>query len=245
MLLPFEWFLPLVRLLIEARIMEHIYHYCSPGILTVLLAVLAAVTALPKVAESIKDRWWFHSLAILFFCLIAAAEIAVIHHADQVSDERFGTIVSSFKETQGLMAQYDQSMRGLMAAKAIAAAKPGSVKQSPKELVDLKLKAAILSTGILKLLVDRLQAAPAYPMNPRSATWEQDLQPRRQWDEATVALYHQMFGVDAKIVAVGLAKYGSKTEQLAQLAEGANNVLVVRMVAYQLGFIAGVSASPY
>ena len=226
--------------------MEFLYRYASPGILTLILGLLAAMTALPKATTFLQVSWWRHAAAIFIFCSIAAAEIAVIHHADQVSDQRFGTIFGKFQETQGLMAQYEQSLEGKLVVRPVAPAisKPNAPQQ-PKELVELKQKAASVSQGILKLLVDRLQGAPPWPLNPQSPTWDRDMQERINWDDGTVAMYHQQFGVAARETLDALAKYGLKDQQATQLAVSANNIMVVRMVAYRLGCLAELGCTPF
>ena len=56
----------------------------APGILTVVLAFLAALISMPTFNERMKNPW-LRATAIFVFCLIAAGEIAIIQHADSVT----------------------------------------------------------------------------------------------------------------------------------------------------------------
>jgi hypothetical protein len=68
--------------------LEVLAHYLPPGTLTLILGVLAAVSALPKVAKTFGESSWKHAVAIFIFCSIAALEIAVIRCDRRMQDNK-------------------------------------------------------------------------------------------------------------------------------------------------------------
>lgn len=69
-------------------VLEVLAHYLPPGTLTLILGVLAAVSALPKVAKTFEESSWKHAVAIFVFCSIAALEIAVIRCDRRIQDQK-------------------------------------------------------------------------------------------------------------------------------------------------------------
>jgi len=89
----------------------------APGTLTVILALLAAVISMPPISERMKKPW-LRAAAIFMFCLIAAAEIAIIQHADTMTTaERKQQNVDHLKELAKQEAQFRDQMAFLIGFK--------------------------------------------------------------------------------------------------------------------------------
>jgi len=208
---------------------EVIYHFLPPGTLTVALALLAAVTALPIVAERMKNRW-LHAGAIFVFCSIAAGEIKIIQHADSVSESHFQYIVSRFDNTDHLIAANVAAQQRVAALPIVQPI----VKHVPQP-VGLKERAIRLSADILSFLTQRQAGEPPLP---RRETWDQDVQAEIRYMQQTMALYSQTFA--AKVIAMRdeLARKGITDKELDAFYEHPTNPIGIRIVAEHLGALA-------
>jgi hypothetical protein len=197
------------------------------GILTVILALFAAVISMPTFNEKMKNPW-LRSLAILVFCLIAAAEIAVISHADRVSESHFQYMVSRFNNTDRLVAD------NIAAQQRVTALRP-TIKPHAVPPVSLKERAIHLSADILSFLTQRLASEPPLP---RRETWEQDMQMEANYFKQTMAIYSQTFG--AKVIAIHneLASKGITDRELDSSYENPINPNGIRTVAERIGALA-------
>lgn len=213
--------------------MDFIYHHFKPGYLTLILAVLAAMTALPGVTKRLdpkESKWggWLHALAIFIFCSIAALEMAVIDHADKASEQHFQFIVQSFKDTQALITATQE------AQKRVAALPPSSsIHVSPN--LELKRQATKLSAEILQFLTDRQVGEPPIP---RPSTWEQDMQAQIKYMQQTIAFYSQMFAPRVIAMHDELAKQGFRDGQLENFYEHPTNPIGIRIVGERIGALA-------
>lgn len=215
------------------KFMDIAYKHFPPGILTVILAVLAAVTALPGVTRQLnpkESKWggWLHALAIFIFCSLAALEMAVIDNSNKVNENHFQFIVQSFKDTQDLI-------KASQTAQARVAALPKLLPKGASPNLELKLAATKLSAEILQFLTDRQAGEPPLP---RANTWDQDTQALIRYMEQTVSLESQLFG--SRIIAIHdeLAKQGLRDGQLDSFYEHPTNPIGIRIVGERIGALA-------
>jgi hypothetical protein len=91
------------------------YLHMPPGTLTLILGLLAAVSALPKAAKVLEVSWWRHAGAIFIFCSIAALEIAAISHDRKEQDaktEKSLSLLKSIVESQGVQMKAETALLG-------------------------------------------------------------------------------------------------------------------------------------
>jgi len=208
----------------------HVLYLFPPGVFTVVLAVLAAVTSLPIVNEKLRNRW-LHALAIFIFCLIAAGEIAIIQHADSVNESHFQYIVSRFDNTDRLVVANAAAQQRLA---ALAAAQP-IVKPHIAQAASLKERIVRLSADILSFLTQRQAGEPPLP---RRETWNQDVQDDIRYMQQTMAIYSQTYA--PKVIAFHdeLASKGLTDNELDSFYQNPTNPTGIRIVAEHLGALA-------
>lgn len=203
------------------------------GTLTLVLAVLAAVTALPKVSKKMEDNLFLHALAIFVFCSIAAAEFAVIDHADKVSEDHYEYLVSRFDNTDRIVTANMAAQQRVMTLAEHPTKLGARFSGSPPQT--LKSKAIHLSADILSFLTQRQAGEPPLP---RRETWEQDVQTEVKYMQQTMALYSQNFGARVIATREELAQKGITDKELDDYYENPTNPIGIRIVAERLGSLA-------
>ena len=209
--------------------MQLLYHF-SPGVLTVVLAVLAAVTSLPRVNEKLRD-WRVQALAIFVFCLIAAGEVAIIQNADSINESHFQTLVSRFDNTDRLVSANTLAQQRVASLPVATATKSHAVG-----LPGLKERAIRLSADILAFLTQRQVDEPPIPRN--RATYDSDMHAFDRYSEHTMSIYSQMFARQVISIHAELARKGISDEQFDTFYERPTNPIGVRIVAEHLGALA-------
>jgi hypothetical protein len=211
-------------------VVDFLYQHFPPGMLTVVLAVLAAVTALPRVAKKLdpeRGTWWAHSAAILLFCLIAAGEMAVIKHADTINETHFQYLVTSFNTTDNLLTNHQAADRRLQEF-LLATPKRSAV-------ASLKERTLRLSADILAFLTNRNASKPFAPQRVMS---QEDTEKEWGYEQETVSLFNQNFG--AKVIGIhdDLMKEGISDVMVNTLYRNPSSSMMVSMLASQLGALA-------
>jgi NADH:ubiquinone oxidoreductase subunit 6 (subunit J) len=133
--------------------LEFVYQHFPPGVLTVILAVLAVVTALPAVTRKLDPekakRWrWAHAAAIFVFCSIAALEMAVINHANKVSEKRISDLQQKIEIAVSNTTTIQGELTGFIRSESIASqARTESMSHHKisDELLQLKGRTASLA----------------------------------------------------------------------------------------------------
>jgi hypothetical protein len=219
-------------------IVDFLYRHFSPGMLTVILAVLAAVTALPKVVKKLdpeKGSWWAHGAAILIFCLIAAAEMAVINHADKVSEEHFGTLLGHFQEQGKVSADNLDATNSL--SSYLHQRSSVKTKIEPFTKPSLKQRALELSAAILQHLASREFFARTPVSNSQS--FEHDASIWVAYDRQTVEEYKEKFEPAVRKIRDEFAAQQFTDRYLQQFTNmDAPNVTAVRLIAEGIGNLA-------
>jgi hypothetical protein len=224
--------------------LEFIYRHFPPGWLTVILAVAAAVTALPLVTKRFdpeKNKWagWLHAGAIFVFCGIAALEMAVINNADKVSEGRIKDLQGKIEIAVNNTTQIQGDLSGLIRSEKTASqaqSESASRHKISDELLRLKGRTASLAADIFNLLLQRSEMFTGRIMfsQARPATPQQSLAEEIPYDNETVLIYQQKFGAQTHQVIEELAAHGLKDETLATFAENSNNMISVRAIANHL-----------
>jgi len=201
-------------------IFEVLAHYLPPGTLTLILGVLAAVSALPKVAKTFGESFRKHAAAILVFCAIAALEIRVIRFDRQEQDTKHGTemeierqrfdkVLSSLQGTQGGLTVQINAANALnrLAAKNLQA-------QEKSEERQVKIRALELSQNIGQFVTQAEMQISSLPTPPRGLDEAND--PRwKDWysrleniEHNAVAEFHMRFGASVKDAVTQLRARG-------------------------------------
>jgi hypothetical protein len=229
--------------------LEFIYHHFPPGWLTVILAVLAAVTALPLVTKRFdpeKNKWagWLHAGALFVFCGIAALEMAVINHADKESEARIiklnGEVEVAVKNTTDIQRDLSGFIRTQKMVEEVRAEKLATHKGFDA-LLALKGKTANLAADIFNLLLQRsemftgnLMFSKTRPSNP-----QESLAMEIPYDEQTVLIFQQQkLGARAIEITKELEGIGLKDDLLRTMVEQPHNMIAIRIIANHLAALA-------
>ncbi|MGB9467299.1 MAG: hypothetical protein WBR10_19490, partial [Candidatus Acidiferrum sp.] len=90
----------------------------TPGVLTVVLALFAAVISMPPFNKYVEEKHWLRGLCTGVFFLIAAGEIFIIRHAEQVTtQERKAQNDAHLVELKKQDAQFTEQMASLTGIK--------------------------------------------------------------------------------------------------------------------------------
>ena len=206
-----------------------VYQHLPPGWLTVILAVVAAVTALPLVTKRFdpeKSKWggWMHALAILVFCSLAALEMAVINHADKVGEERITRLIATTTEIQ-------TTLKDSIHTQAVLAQAQIERQQRHKrfdELLELKYRAAKLSSEIFSLLLSRSRGDP-------SSVTPLDMARASAYMQQTVLYYDQNYEAEARRITTDLVAHGIRDKFLEDMVQASPvGTLMVREIASHL-----------
>jgi|SRR5882762_3766590 len=213
-----------------------------PGALTLVLAVLAAVTALPRISRKMENPF-LHAGAIFLFCAIAAAEIAVIKHADEVSNEHFRFLVARFDEQRNLIAAQKDATQNLAtllpSSVPSSALAPKTLKATIKSYIvpSLKQRAFELSAAILQQLASRefFARTPA----PNSQSFEHDASIWVAYDRQTVEQYREQFEPAVRKIRDEFASQQLTDRYLQQFTNmDPPNSTAVRLIAEGIGNLA-------
>jgi len=139
----------------------------------------------------------------------------------------FATLLQTERETQATLVG-SFNARTLVAQTQIERQKQHRVSD---ELLQLKSRTAILSSGIFSLLLDRNMMAPPIP---RPATWEQDVAKWVPYDQQTTLFYEQKYGADVRRAVEDLKNHGLEDQKLEAMARNPINVQMVRVIASHL-----------
>lgn len=219
-------------------ILDVMYEYMRPGTLTLILAVVAAVTALPMVADAMKNRWWLHALAVIVFFSIAAVEIMIIRHAAKSDEERVNNLQKQVSATVSTTAEIQRTLTGYIGAQTLVAQVQAEKQRHHKvsdELMELKGRAAKLSANIFEMLFLRTQMAPTQgreSINPQD--FQQYAAKASQFDKETVLWYQEKYGTDARRVVEDLKNHGLEDAKLETAVQRSFGVRDIEIVATHL-----------
>ena len=222
--------------------LECFYHYFPPGTLTLILAVVAAVSALPKIAEWIKNSWLAHAVVVCVFFLIAAAEGLVIRHADEVSNQHYLALSGQAQKaielgqtTQQIMLTVQQAITDLPKVTA----QLNQARAASKGQESLKTQALALSKDILSFLSAQEGTMPQMRWPPTAESQSEDSKTINQYMQTNLAMFDHDFG--SRIAQIlGKAKSEHADYTTAQNAcSTVNNFFAMRSCALALS---GVSA---
>jgi hypothetical protein len=216
-------------MLVEKVVLCMAVYIPPPGTLTVVMALLAAICAMPKITSTLDGCAWLRYLAVAVLCCLAAGEIFILTHEQHVGEEHFSYIVSRFDRSDKLTAalQQAQTRQSALPSK--------SLPQRPTISQALKRKAIDLSVSILAFLAARQAGEPPLA---RPETWNQDVNADTKYLMETMALYSQRFGSEVIAVHDELAKMNLYDKELDAYYEHPTNPLGVRTVAEHLGALA-------
>jgi membrane protein implicated in regulation of membrane protease activity len=211
-------------------------HAPAPGVLTLVLAVVAAVVSTPMVVDRIKGSWWGHAVLFVILGSIASLEIMVINHADMVSEERITKLQRNVQTSVDKTTEVQTTLNGYIKSETITTQVRIERQQHHKgydDLLELKARAANLSSNIFSVLVNRAMARPA--MNATDLpTFHQETQLLMAFEEQTVLMYLQKYGADAQRLVDDLEKHGLKDDILRRFVANPTNTIGVRIVASHL-----------
>jgi membrane protein implicated in regulation of membrane protease activity len=217
-------------------VLDFVYEYMRPGTFTLVLAVVAAVTALPKVADAMKDRWWLHGLALVAFFSIAAAEIMVIRHAAKEDEERVSKLQGNIESAVANTTEIQQTLNGYIQSQTLVTQVRIEQAQHHKgydQLLELKSRAAAMSSKIFGLLVSRSFGQPLTGSADPSS-FRRDQESRAAFDAETVLWYDQKYGADTQRLVADLEEHGLKDDELKRLVAMPTNTVVIRIIASHL-----------
>jgi hypothetical protein len=207
-----------------------------PGILTVIMAVIAGVITMIK----IDNHPWLKRTFIIGFILIAALEICVINRSQQINNANSTAIFKSFDK---IFERFDNLLKRqedtylIISSLELAQKRVTSINVSAQSnhLQLLKYNTAELSRDILTFLADRQVNDPPLP---RRETWDKDIQAMVNYTNQTISLYYVRFG--SKVIAAykELKKYKYTDTQLDLFSEHPTNPIGMRIVAEHLGALA-------
>lgn len=200
------------------------------GTLTVVLALMAAIATMPTIIQWL-EKPVVRRVTIFCFCLIAAAEIAIISRADRVSESHFQYVVSRFDNTDRLVAANQAAQQRVS---ALPIARPTG-KPHVTLPASLKERAVHLSADILSFLTQRRAGEPPLP---KRETWDQDVQASIRYSQQTMSIYSETFG--AKVIAIHdeLASKGITDKELDSFYEHPTNPIGIRIVGEHIGALA-------
>jgi len=202
-------------------ILEVLAHYLPPGTLTLILGVLAAVSALPKVAKTFGESSRKHAVAIFIFFSIAALEIAVIRYDRRMQDNKHESELAvegqRFDKVFGLLqgVQGGQNVQISAANKLNQLLTENQHLQKTSEERQLKVRALDLSRDIAQFTTQVRMQEVALPTpathglasinDPAWANWQTQLE---TIEHNAAAQYHAQFGTSVKDVVEQLKKRG-------------------------------------
>jgi len=223
---------------------EFVYrHAPAPGILTLVLAVVAAVVSTPMVVDRIKGSWWGHAVLFVILGSIAAMEIMVINHADVENQEHFGTLLWQFNEQSRHFDEQRQTMAAnLQAIKDLDSylRQRSSIrtKIEPFTKPSLKQRAFELSAAILQHLASREFFARTPALNS-SKSFEQDASMWVAYDRQTVEEYKEKFEFAVRKIRDEFAAQGLTDTYVQQFTNtDPINSTSVRVLAEGIGRLA-------
>jgi hypothetical protein len=225
-------------------LVEFIYRYGPPpGVLTLILAVVAAVSAAPIAADWLKGSWWKHSVLFLILGVIAGLEIMIINHADKVSEERIAALNGQVTAAVNNTTQIQSDLSGFIRSAKIASQAQTQTLAHHKgsdELMQLKGRAANMSADIFNFLLQRsemftgnLMFSQTHPSNA-----QQSMAIKVPYDDETVLGFQKQFGGSAIEITGELEKAGLKDDLLKTMVEQPHNMIAVRIIANHLAALA-------
>ena len=176
-----------------------------------------------------------HALAIFVFCGIAALEMAVINHADKVSENRITDLQSKIGTTLDTTTRIQTILTGSLNSQALERQAQEERQKRHKvsdELIELKARAAKLSADIFSLLLLRSQMSGDVPI--RRETFEQDAAKRLAFDEETVLWYRQKYEASVRQVVEDLKKNRLEDARLEMAVRDTFGVRDVEIIANHL-----------
>jgi hypothetical protein len=176
-------------------------------VLTLVLAGVAAVSALPGPADWFKGNPRRHAFAILLFCSIAAGEIFVIQHAEEVTTaQRKSDNDAHLRDLQKQDAQFAEQMTSLWSFREYIDMKIDQVSASLRKEKSLpapdalKVGALQLVSDIFRFSGDQEKKLPAYTISTDTAERQKESAAFDHWRDETVGDYVRSF--DQRIIAV-------------------------------------------
>lgn len=170
-------------------------HAPTPGVLTVVLALFAAVISIPPLNKWLEKKRSLRSLCICVFFLLAAGEILIIRHAEQVTiAERKDENENHLEELRKQDSKFEQEMAFLIDFKesvqsGLANVNARITKEKSQPNPDsLKIETLQLTKDVLQFLSDRERLRP-YPSSSKDYRTASE-----QWGNDTLAGYISQFG---------------------------------------------------
>jgi hypothetical protein len=147
----------------------------SPGVLTVVLALLAVVTAMPPLNRHIEKLPWFRNICAAIIFLVAAGEIFVIQHADRESTAHYNLLVAQSQQTLATVVNVQQSIVAIQLSVGdwrVATEKynQAKAKAQPSKPPSLKLTALQLSRDIFEFLANSDKSAPVLSASAKTGS---------------------------------------------------------------------------
>ena len=215
-------------------IAEFIYkHAPAPGVLPLILAVVAAVVSTPMVVDRIKGSWWGHAVLFVALGCIAALEIMVISHADRVSEERITHLNDQVSITVNNTTDIQRQLGGYINAQTLAVQAQNEKERHHKisdSLMELKSNTAKLSANIFELLFLRTQMAPT-----QGKDFQQYAAQSFQFDKETLIWYQEKYGTDARRVVDDLKSHGLGDDpRLEAAVQNVSSVRDIEIIATHL-----------
>jgi len=219
-------------------------HTPSPGVLTVLLAVVAAAMTVPPLNKWIDNYAWLRNIFVAFIILLGAGEIFIIHHADEVSEERITKLNGQVTTAVNNTTEIQKDLRGFIhTQQMIEEVRVAKLvrHQGWDKLLILKGRAASLASDIFDLLLRRsemftgnLMFSKTPPSNP-----QESLAIESPYDEQTVLIFQQQkLGSRAIEITKELESIGLKDDLLRTTVEQPHNMIAVRIIANHLAALA-------
>jgi hypothetical protein len=217
-------------------------HLPAPGVLTLVLGGVAAVSALPGPAEWFKGNPWRHAFAILLFCAIAAGEIFIIHHAEEVpTAQRKNDNDAHLKELQKQDTQFAEQMASLWIFRESVERRIDEVNAKLKKAKTgpardtLKIDALQLVKDIFQFAGDRDKRQPAYTISTNPAARQNESADFDHWRDETLGDYGSNFGQRIVAISNRFKTRGIDTSHLEFMCvHPISNTFVIPMCASEL-----------